>query len=106
MPQRLSLTLAALALVASSTHSPRPADAAPGDMYVTSDASNTVRQFNGTTGAFQTIFNSAFVASGNLGIHFGATNNRVFRGRDSAEKPRRFDCFPGRRALPNRNETK
>ena len=80
MPQRLSLALAVLALVVSSTRSPAPAHAAPGDMYVTSDASNTVRLYTGTTGAFQTIFNSAFAASGNLGIHFGASNNRVLVG--------------------------
>ena len=80
MPQRLSRTARRVALVVLAACSTAPAHAAPGDMYVTSDASNTARQYNGLTGAFQTIFNTAFAASGNLGIHFGATNNRVLIG--------------------------
>ena len=80
MPQRLSGTARRFALIALAACSTAPAYAAPGDMYVTSDASNTTRQYNGTTGAFQTVFKTAFAASGNLGIHFGATNNRVLIG--------------------------
>ena len=47
---------------------------------MTSDASNDARQYTGTTGAFQSVFTSSFAASGQLGIHFGAANNRVLIG--------------------------
>jgi outer membrane protein assembly factor BamB len=80
MPQRLPLPHAFLALIAMITLSAARAHAGPGDMYVTSDASNQTRQYNGTSGAYQSLFTTAFAANGQLGIHFGATNNRVLIG--------------------------
>jgi hypothetical protein len=80
MPQRLSCPARCIAPIALAACFAATVHAAPGDLYVTSDASNTTRQYDGTTGAFQTVFKTAFAASGNLGIHFGATNNRVLIG--------------------------
>ena len=78
-PRRIA-TLAACALVALVALPAPRALAGIGDLYVTSDASNLVRQYAGTTGAFQTVFTTSFAASGQLGIHFGAANNRVLVG--------------------------
>jgi DNA-binding beta-propeller fold protein YncE len=63
----------------------RPAHAAggPGDLYVTSDASNLVRAYTGPTGAFQGVFTSSSLGLGQLAIHFGQTNNRVLVGHFS-----------------------
>ena len=54
--------------------------ASGGDLFVTSDFSNIVRRYAGATGAYQANFLSPTGASGQLGIHFGATNNRVLVG--------------------------
>ncbi|MEO6709176.1 MAG: hypothetical protein ABI054_14190 [Planctomycetota bacterium] len=61
---------------------PCSAFAAPGDLYVTSDAVNLVRRYNGS-GAFQNVFFASNAAVGQLGIHFGLTNNRVLVGHFS-----------------------
>ena len=66
-----ALTLALLAPVA--------AHAVPGDLYVTSDASNQVRHYQ-PNGTFVNVFTTTFAASGEMAIHFGATNNRVLVG--------------------------
>ena len=83
MPQRLPAAFATLVLIALSALPSRPAHAAVGDAYVTSDASNQVRQYTGATGAYQSVFTPTFGASGELGIHFGASNNRVLVGHFS-----------------------
>src|SRR5438445_6796959 len=80
MPKSLLAARVALALVVFYASSASFAFAGIGDVYVTSDASNQVRQYNGTSGAYQTVFTTAFAANGELGIHFGATNNRVLIG--------------------------
>ncbi|MBI5168737.1 MAG: hypothetical protein HZA61_04530 [Candidatus Eisenbacteria bacterium] len=52
-----------------------------GDLYVTSDASNVVRAYVGTTGAsIGPHASSVAPASGQLAIHFGTTNNRFLVG--------------------------
>jgi DNA-binding beta-propeller fold protein YncE len=51
-----------------------------GDLFVTSDASNLVRAYNGTTGLLLGVFTPSVLGSGQLGIHFGATNGRVLVG--------------------------
>ncbi|MFN8588621.1 MAG: hypothetical protein U0704_12580 [Candidatus Eisenbacteria bacterium] len=72
-------SLLALALVAVAGL----AMAAPGDLYVTSDASNKVRRYDGTTGAFLGTFCLSAGANGQMAIHFGGTNNRALVGHNS-----------------------
>lgn len=67
----LSLFVAALAF------------AAPGDLYVTSDASNKVRRYDGSSGVFQSVFSISGTPTGQMAIHFGATNNRVLIGHNA-----------------------
>lgn len=55
-----------------------------GDLYVTSDASNFVRAYNGATGAFLGVHaTSVLPASGELGVHFGPANGRMLVGHFS-----------------------
>jgi len=51
-----------------------------GDLFVTSDASNLTRAYTGTTGNYLGVFAPAVLGNGLLGIHFGATNDRVLVG--------------------------
>jgi len=51
-----------------------------GDLFITSDAANVVRAYDGVTGTFIGPFASSVLGAGELGIHFGATNNRVLVG--------------------------
>jgi DNA-binding beta-propeller fold protein YncE len=72
--------LAVLALAAATLLAGR-ARAASGDLFVTSDASNLLRTYNGATGSFTGVFSaSASPPSGQMAVHFGATNNRVLIG--------------------------
>lgn len=76
-------SLASALVLACLASLPGPARAAGGigDLFVTSDASNVVRAYVGTTGAFIGVFTGSVApASGQLGIHFGETNNRVLVG--------------------------
>lgn len=57
--------------------------AIPGQLYVTSDASNKVRRFDGVTGAFNNVFCLSAAATGQMAIHFGATNGRVLIGHNA-----------------------
>lgn len=72
----------AVALFGGAGVSVRPAHAAGGigDLFVTSDASDVVRAYTGTTGSFLGIFTASSLGSGELAIHFGATNGRVLVG--------------------------
>ena len=72
-------TLAACAMLSSSVR-PAAAVGAIGDLYVTSDASNIVRAYNGTSGLLLGVFTTSVLGVGQLGIHFGATNDRVLVG--------------------------
>ena len=56
-----------------------PASAAVGDLYVTSDASDVVREYS-PGGAFQLNFTSSVNGAGQLAIHYGISNNRVLVG--------------------------
>jgi hypothetical protein len=51
-----------------------------GDMYITSDASNIVRAYDGTTGAFLGNHCASVLGSGQMAIHFGTTNGRFLVG--------------------------
>lgn len=53
---------------------------APGDLYVTSDASNTVRVYDDATGLYAGIFTTSVPASGQLAIHFGQSQGRALIG--------------------------
>jgi DNA-binding beta-propeller fold protein YncE len=78
-PLFLSLVLAT-ALAAGSTF----AAGGIGDLYVTSDASNVVRAYTGTTGAFIGVHTSSVPpATGELGVHFGPSNGRMLVGHFS-----------------------
>jgi DNA-binding beta-propeller fold protein YncE len=80
--RRASLFAFALACACLAL-APAPARAAGGigDLFVTSDASNQVRAYVGTSGSFIGVhLNSVAPASGQLAIHFGETNNRVLVG--------------------------
>jgi DNA-binding beta-propeller fold protein YncE len=63
--------------------SPAQAAGGIGDLYVTSDASNLVRAYTGTTGSFLGVFTASNLGLGQLAIHFGLTNNRVLVGHFS-----------------------
>lgn len=73
----LTLLLAPVALTVSD------ALAASGDLFVTSDASNLLRTYNGTTGVFQSVFSTSSTPVGQMAVHFGATNNRVLIGHNA-----------------------
>jgi DNA-binding beta-propeller fold protein YncE len=59
---------------------PSFASGAPGDLYVTSDASNLVRSYDGASGFFNGVFCASSAGSGQMAIHFGATNGKVLIG--------------------------
>jgi hypothetical protein len=51
-----------------------------GDAYITSDASDIVRAYQGVTGAYLGIHSTAVNGDGEMAIHFGTTNNRYLVG--------------------------
>jgi DNA-binding beta-propeller fold protein YncE len=51
-----------------------------GDAYITSDASDIVRAYNGVSGAFLGNHVSSVNGNGQMAIHFGTTNNRFLVG--------------------------
>lgn len=73
---------AALALLALLAFAPRAHASAGGigDLYITSDASNVVRAYNGGTGNYIGDHCGAVLGSGQLGIHFGRLNGRLLVG--------------------------
>ena len=78
---RLPLLRSALALAVVLSASPVLAAGGIGDLYVTSDASDVVRAYDGGSGAFLGVHcTSVSPAAGQLSIHFGETNNRVLVG--------------------------
>ena len=52
----------------------------PGELLVTSDATNLCRQYSGTTGNLINLFTPSIGATGQMAVHFGATNGRVLIG--------------------------
>jgi WD40 repeat protein len=77
------LSLSCTALLAAASLAPaREAHAAGGigDAYITSDASNIVRAYDGSSGAFLGNHCASVLGSGQLGIHFGTTNGRFLVG--------------------------
>ncbi|MEO6461596.1 MAG: hypothetical protein ABIP29_00815 [Candidatus Eisenbacteria bacterium] len=77
-----SLTVALALVFACTLAATTPAAAAgsPGDLYVTSDASNIVRVYDDASGLFGGIFTSSGPASGQLAIHFGQAQGRCLIG--------------------------
>lgn len=73
-------TLALTLLLASTVLITRDVRASFGDLFVTSDASDLVRTYNGSTGVFQGVFSASSTPAGQMAVHFGATNNRVLIG--------------------------
>lgn len=73
----ISLSFAALALRIPD------AQAASGDLFVTSDASNLLRTYNGSSGSYQGVFSTSTTPTGQMAVHFGATNNRVLIGHNA-----------------------
>ena len=75
---------AALVFASAALALPRPAAAVPpggpGDLYVTSDASDLVRVYDGTTGNYAGVFASSIPGNGQLAIHFGAAQGRALVG--------------------------
>lgn len=71
-----------IALFAALTLAAPVAHAAVGDLYVTSDATNKVNNFSGTTGIFQSVFVTSNAALGEMAIHFGASNGRALVGHN------------------------
>lgn len=67
-------------LVLSLAAFPAHASGGVGDLYVTSDASNVVRAYVGTTGALIGTQSVSVLGAGELGIHFGLTNGRYLVG--------------------------
>jgi len=78
--KRLAACPALLTVFALAVLSAPHALAAIGDLHITSDASDQVRQYNPITGTYQTVFTTTSGASGELGIHYGTNNNRVLVG--------------------------
>lgn len=74
------LLAAATLLAPGLAPSPAGATGGVGDLYVTSDASNVVRAYNGATGSFLGVHATAVLGAGQLAVHFGATNNRMLVG--------------------------
>lgn len=79
---RLALVvLAAATAVLGGAAAPAFATGSPGDLYVTSDASDLTRVYGGTSGIYAGVFTpSNGGASGQMGIHFGATQGRALIG--------------------------
>jgi hypothetical protein len=69
----LSLVIAMMPALAS-------ASGGVGDLYITSDASDLVRAYDGSTGSFLGVHSTGVLGNGQLGIHFGDTNGRFLVG--------------------------
>jgi len=70
-------------LVLGSASAALPAAASPGgagNLFVTGDVSNLVREYQGTSGAFQGNFFSPNANNGPMSIHFNASGTRVLVG--------------------------
>lgn len=79
LPRNVSVRLVLLCVVAACAA--RASHAFGLQLYVTSDANDQVRRYAGNTGVLQNVFlGSVPPAAQQLGIHFGATNNRVLIG--------------------------
>lgn len=74
------LLLSTLALCAALAAPVSASTVNPGELLVTSDASNTTGIFAGTSGVFQSLFAASFAANGQMAVHFHPTNGRVLIG--------------------------
>jgi DNA-binding beta-propeller fold protein YncE len=74
---RLLPHLASLALMCTLA---APAVAATGDLYVTSDASNLTRRYDGATGNYFGVFSPSGAAGGQMAVHFVPAVGRVLIG--------------------------
>jgi streptogramin lyase len=85
----VSLAATLVALLATA-----PAHAGVGDLYITSDAINKVKIFSGTVGTLVGPYVNSAAASGEMAIHFGATNGRALLGH-SGGGVEEFDASTG-----------
>lgn len=76
----VGLAIVALATAFAIPRSVAGGAGSVGDVYITSDASNVVRAYNGATGAFIGNHCAAVLGSGQLGIHFGPNNGLLLVG--------------------------
>ena len=77
---RLAASVLAVVAVLSAAPSAH-AVGGPGDLYVTSDASDLTRAYDGTSGLYLGVFTpSTGGASGQMAVHFGPTQGRVLLG--------------------------
>ena len=75
---RSSLLALAFLGLATTAHA---AAGGVGDLFVSSDASNVVRAYNGASGAFLGVHTASVLpGNGELGLHFGDSNNRMLVG--------------------------
>ncbi len=71
------LLLAAFAVPAAAS------SLSPGDLLVTSDASNLLNNYSGTTGVYQSLFTPTIGALGQMAVHLHPSNGRVLLGHNS-----------------------
>jgi hypothetical protein len=75
------MTLLRLVLpVAFAAAAVRSGSACVLDLYTSSDATDLVHRYNGSTGVLQSILCPSYAAGQQLGIHFGQSQNRVLVG--------------------------
>ena len=77
----LAPVVALLGLLASAVQAGPPG--AIGDLFVTNDIDNMTRQYDGASGAIVGPFFNSAAATGQMAIHYGATNNRVLIGHSA-----------------------
>src|SRR5262249_23285347 len=74
------IVCASIALAALIASSVAASPGAAGDLFVTGDVANVVREFQGTSGASQGNFCVPFSANGPMSVHFDATGSRMLFG--------------------------
>jgi len=75
-----SFALAFVLLAGGASRQAHASAGGIGDLFITSDASNLVRAYGGISGTLLGTFTNSVSGTGELGIHFGATNGRVLVG--------------------------
>jgi len=77
------LLLATLVLGAALAAPVSASTVNPGDLLVTSDATNVTNNYVGTNGLFQSAFTPSVSGLGQMAVHFHPTNGRVLIGHSS-----------------------
>src|SRR5262245_14958253 len=71
---------ASIALVCFTVSSVAALPGGAGNLFVTGDVANVVREYQGTSGASQGNFCVPFSANGPMSVHFDATGSRMLFG--------------------------